>query len=167
METQEQDQPKPEKFVKDNRGWFKEGEPRPASAGRRKGTPNKRTVMRHQLLAGMDTDPAKIISRIAEDETLDVFVRLEAAKALMPFCYPRLSSVEVGGPGGGPIVSRLEAAHLHALTLDPKARDLMEQITFLIAEKMPTIPMSPDGRVTGLLPQAAEAELLDQTDDDE
>lgn len=49
-------------------GSFKVGQPRPANAGRKKGTPNKRTVELQERLAELDVDPVGTLSKILKEQ---------------------------------------------------------------------------------------------------
>jgi hypothetical protein len=41
---------------------------------------------------------------VMRDGRLDPAMRLEAARAAAPYVHPRLSAVDVGSSGGGPLV---------------------------------------------------------------
>ena len=75
--------------------------------GRRKGTPNKRTVERQtemaELLAAGVT-PLEFMLGIMRDERTDPSVRIEAARSAAPYCHPRLSAVDLATREGPLIV---------------------------------------------------------------
>lgn len=68
--------------------------------GRQKGTPNKVTAELKQMAAELGKDGATPLSMMLEvmrDETKDLRLRLEAAKAAAPYMHARLSAVELTG----------------------------------------------------------------------
>ena len=71
------------------RGGFRHG------AGRKKNSPNKATKERQARVAATGIAPLDYMLGVMRDETADLEVRLEAAKAAAPFVHPRLSTVEV------------------------------------------------------------------------
>jgi hypothetical protein len=62
--------------------------------GRRKGTPNKRTVERYAEIAASGEMPLAYMLRVMRDETSDRERRDEMAKAAAPYVHPRLASIE-------------------------------------------------------------------------
>jgi hypothetical protein len=49
------------------------------------------------------TVPLDYLLRIMRDKDQDARSRLDAAKAVAPYCHARLSSTELSGPSGGPV----------------------------------------------------------------
>ncbi len=81
--------------------------------GTRKGRPNKRTLGLRLLREKADQAgemPHEFLLRVSQSEKIDVPVRMDAAKAAAPYFAPRLASVEMTGPNGGPIEHRIAGA---------------------------------------------------------
>ena len=75
-----------------------------AGGGRPAGTFNKRTAeIVEQLLAGNQT-PLQFMLQEMQDTTQSRSYRLEAAKAVAPFLHAKLSSTEISGAGGKPLI---------------------------------------------------------------
>ena len=74
----------------------KRGGARPG-AGRPRGSLNKRSVEAIEAVAEQfpDWSPLQHFAAVANDETLDPMIRLDAAKAAAPFIHPRPKSVEL------------------------------------------------------------------------
>lgn len=110
---------------------FEAGKPRPANAGRKKGTPNKRTWEARaiaerlgfcpveQLVAWAQGDwkklgypgPTKIVvtkdgDRVEVDR-IDEQLRQKSARDLVPYLLPQLKSIELGGDAAEKIASTL------------------------------------------------------------
>jgi hypothetical protein len=62
--------------------------------GRKKGTPNKATVARATAIAASGLTPLDYVLSVMRDENADPHTRLDAAKAALPFCHPRLAPQE-------------------------------------------------------------------------
>ena len=76
----------------------------PKSGGRVPGTPNKKTVHARQILEEYGADPVEALAKAMKDEkNVPLELRIDCAKALLPYVYPRLAAVEVTGRDGGPI----------------------------------------------------------------
>jgi hypothetical protein len=74
----------------------------PKTGGRRKGTPNRRTAaLRAELVAAgasdQETPPFKFLSDVMNDERNELSVRVDAAKALMPYTNFRKGLVDTTG----------------------------------------------------------------------
>jgi hypothetical protein len=74
----------------------------PKTGGRVKGTRNKRTVaLQMQLIAAgtsdQETPPFKFLSDVMNDEGNELSVRVDAAKALMPYTNFRKGLVDTAG----------------------------------------------------------------------
>ena len=81
---------------------FIKGQPRPPNAGRKKGTPNKKTLERMaredaaKLLfekACANDLPLDYLIRLMRDSTQDTHTRLAAARAAAPYCHAQLQAV--------------------------------------------------------------------------
>jgi hypothetical protein len=76
---------------------FVKGQPRPPSAGRRKGSRNKRTLAlakasENAILTGLT--PLDFMLGIVRDPSKDERLRLDAAKAAAPFVHPKLQTID-------------------------------------------------------------------------
>ena len=78
--------------VSKNDGKFKKGQARPEGAGRKKGTPNKRTADIVERLKGVDIVGELLeIARTTKKEDTKVTVY----KELMKYVYPQRKAVEI------------------------------------------------------------------------
>lgn len=61
-------------------------------AGRKQGTKNPRTIARAEAarLLPFCADPLAWLLALMRDDRQDLRLRVDAARALMPYCYPRL-----------------------------------------------------------------------------
>ncbi len=106
---------------------FKPGQKRPPSAGRKKGTPNSKTLELSELISKFGCQPGEVLARVARGErimalayanketgefvehevmpTLDQMI--QADKELTQYVYPKRKAVEHSGEIG-----------LHEATLD-------------------------------------------------
>jgi hypothetical protein len=82
---------------------YPKGKPRPAGAGRKKGTPNKATAAKVAAIAASGLTPLDFMLGVMRDESRDVAVRLDAARSAAPYVHPKLSAVEHSGKDGGPV----------------------------------------------------------------
>lgn len=85
------------------------GGPRP-NAGRPKGARNVKTVEQVAAVIATGMTPLEYLTSVYQDADADEAKRIDAAKAAAPYIHPKLTSVELSGPGGGPIeeVTRIE-----------------------------------------------------------
>ncbi len=69
--------------------------PKPPAAGmgRRPGSKNRASALLRERLANTPDDPVGVLLVLQKDRSK--MVRLAAAKALLPFCWPRLARVEM------------------------------------------------------------------------
>ncbi|MBZ5726368.1 MAG: hypothetical protein LAP87_15380 [Acidobacteriia bacterium] len=89
---------------KDDKGGALPGTPKHPNSGRLPGTPNKRTVYARQILEDHGVDPVAMLAKtMADEDNVPLDVRVDCAKALLPYVYPKLSAVEVTGRDGGPV----------------------------------------------------------------
>lgn len=94
---------------------FKPGVPRPANAGRKKGTPNKVTVdllERMQEVAakrGVENfHPVVAMAEIALDPEWPMEIRSRMYSESSKYVAPQRKAVEHSGPGGEPIEVKLD-----------------------------------------------------------
>jgi hypothetical protein len=83
---------------------------RQKTGGRRKGTPNKKTVERARVMADLHfsgKDPVTFFAEILRNERAPLDLRFAAAKELAPFMHPKLASIEAR-TGGKTHEDRLE-----------------------------------------------------------
>lgn len=72
------------------------GGARPGS-GRKPGTRNKRTEEQVEAIAASGLTPLDYMLGVMRDETEEKGRRLDAAKAVAPYCHARLTAVEHSG----------------------------------------------------------------------
>ena len=93
-------------------------------AGRKKGVPNKKSMVVQEILDSLNCDPVKNLVSIAKGEPQETLIylnketgeyivdkvpptidlRTKANTELLQYIYPKLKSVEHKGENGGPIV---------------------------------------------------------------
>lgn len=72
---------------------FKKGEPRPEGAGRKKGTPHKKSLLVKEVLDNHGINLAEqIVVRLPKLSSLE---QVRALVALLPYVYPKLTNVMV------------------------------------------------------------------------
>ncbi len=78
---------------------FQPGQPRPAGAGRKRGRPkgslNIRSRMARDLMEAENFCPMQSLMKISKNKRLALEVRMDAMKALLPFCWPKLSAQDI------------------------------------------------------------------------
>ena len=76
--------------------------------------------------------PLDYLLGIMRDEKQDARCRLDAAKAVAPYCHARISSIELSGPSGGPVsvqaTQKLDISELNDEELDILERALQKTI---------------------------------------
>jgi hypothetical protein len=87
-------------------GWPK-GKPRPPTAGRRKGTPNKRTVLIDELLAQHQFNPVERMIALCNQDDLPLDLQVQILKELAQYVHPKRKAIEHSGSGGGPLEIRV------------------------------------------------------------
>jgi hypothetical protein len=88
------------------------------TGGRKKGTPNKNTLVRQRAIEAIKAsgkDPISFFADLLRNESAPLELRFQAAKELAPFMHPRLSSVEARASAGS---HEERLAQLHALLED-------------------------------------------------
>jgi hypothetical protein len=114
---------------KDDKGGSLPGSPKPFGSGRLKGQPNKRTVYARQILEEHGADPVEMLAKAMIDEDgVPLDVRIDCAKALLPYVYPKLSAVELSGPDGDPIKVAHEDELLKRMMRDDVVVGRIEQL---------------------------------------
>lgn len=72
---------------------FKPGMPRPANAGRKKGTPDKKSLLVKEILENNGINLVeKILNELPELSSND---RVKALVQMLPYVYPKLVSAEL------------------------------------------------------------------------
>ena len=98
---------------------FEKGKPRHPNAGRKKGTPNRRTFDAAALAEEMGVDPLKILLDLCSHR--DPGIQLGAAKEAAKYVYTQKRATELSGPNGQPIQTEVEASEqLQELLADLK-----------------------------------------------
>ena len=77
---------------------------RQPGAGRPKGSKNKRTTALEEALAAGGELPKGFMLRLMRDESQCMSLRADMAKAVAPYCHPRLNAIEQRGENGAPFV---------------------------------------------------------------
>lgn len=85
-------------------------------AGRPKGSLNRRSIeaIREVAERWPEWSPLKHLAAVANDETLDHEIRLDAAKAAAPYCHAKLRPVVADADELVELEGRLHAARMHA-----------------------------------------------------
>lgn len=89
---------------------FQRGQTRPASAGRRRGVPNKATAKREAEVGASGLTPLEYMLSVLRDETVPRPERMDAASKAAPYVHSRLAAIEHSGKDGGPLMIYLSAA---------------------------------------------------------
>lgn len=71
--------------------------------GRKKGTPNKRTMAERAALAASGLSPLEYMLSVMRDPAVLAERRDAMAKAAAPYIHPQKRAIEHTGEGGGPI----------------------------------------------------------------
>lgn len=105
---------------------FQPGQPRPENAGRKKGTPNKKTQELRDLAEQLGVNPFQILLHFAAgdwqalgypdatvtkvtqngvftEDRISPELRSSSAREACKYLYPQLKAVEHSGPDGGPL----------------------------------------------------------------
>ena len=86
----------------------------PKSGGRKKGTPNKATLVREQELAAGGELPLDYMLRVMRDPAAENSRRDDMAKAAAPFVHHRLATVQPSGDADKPIRSLVRIEFVRA-----------------------------------------------------
>ncbi len=76
---------------------------RAKTGGRRKGTPNRKTVEVQEKLTALDCDPIEAMARIAMDQENPIELRAQMFRELAQYVAPKRKAIEHTGAGGGPM----------------------------------------------------------------
>lgn len=122
---------------KDDKGGSLPGSPKPFGSGRVKGQPNKRTIHAREVLEEHGADPVAMLAKTMTDEDgVPLDLRVDCAKALLPYVYPKLSAVELSGPDGDPVRVEHEDQFLKRLMADDVVVARLEEL--IIEQTEPT-----------------------------
>jgi hypothetical protein len=83
---------------------FQRGQPRPSNAGRRAGTPNRASSDFREKVLRSGLSPVDFLCQTFRDPEQPMHLRVDAAKSIIPYIYPKLSNVDVHSRGGLPLV---------------------------------------------------------------
>lgn len=83
------------------------GPGKPKTGGRAKGTTNQRTKMLADKIASSGLTPLEYLTQVYRDAKLDRAVRMDAAKACLPYIHPRLQTTEVKAQVEGKLIVNL------------------------------------------------------------
>ncbi len=109
---------------------FKKGDKKLDHSGRRKGVPNKRTVLVGEILAAHNISLVdQILARLKELEMLD---QVKTLVALLPYVYSRQTNIQVSGIDGEPIKIDHTRRDMREVLKDPRAIEAMA----LIADRL-------------------------------
>ncbi len=89
---------------------FKKGVATPG-AGRPKGSPNKRNVVRQEIfdkIVERHGDPLEALAEMAFDPNHPLDIRKDCLKEVVQYGHAKKKAIEISGPDGGPIEARLE-----------------------------------------------------------
>jgi hypothetical protein len=71
--------------------------------GRQKGSLNHATLARQSAILASGLSPLDYLVSVYRDEEQAVNVRVDAAKAVAGYCYPKLQALDLGSREGQPI----------------------------------------------------------------
>lgn len=108
---------------------FTKGQPRPNGAGRKKGSPTKLSKEVASRLEALGCDPIEGMARVANDNTVEVAIRVRCYAELAQYVYPKRRATEHSGLGGGPIL------------IDTDPYDAIERELSRLAERGRTQPV--------------------------
>jgi hypothetical protein len=85
-----------------NGGRFQKGQPRPANAGRKKGTPNKKTAEFKQVLGDFDTvrEMVKLFYTTEKDD-----LKVAICKEFLKYEYPQRKAIELAQEVELPVIN--------------------------------------------------------------
>jgi hypothetical protein len=90
------------------------------NAGRKKGSPNKATAAKAAQVAASGVTPLDLLLQIMRDESADLGMRLDAAKAAAPYVHPKLHPVD-GKTGGSEQRHVVQIVFPGGLPVNPRA----------------------------------------------
>lgn len=139
----------------------KHGGARPG-AGRPPGSLNKRSVEAIEKVAEAfpDWSPLQHFATVANDETLDPAIRLDAAKAAAPFMHPRPKAVELDPDALVELEARLVQVRLEAqdklLLGNPGLADRLQRAKERVIVVETNVPRAPDDPAPELIEGLAD-----------
>jgi hypothetical protein len=83
---------------------FQRGQPRPSNAGRRAGTPNRASSDFREKVLRFGLSPVDFLCQTFRDPEQPMHLRIDAAKSIIPYIYPKLSNVDINSREGQPLV---------------------------------------------------------------
>jgi hypothetical protein len=83
---------------------FQRGQPRPSNAGRRAGTPNRASSDFREKVLRSGLSPVDFLCQTFRDPEQPMHLRVDAAKSIIPYIYPKLSNVDIHTAGDQPLV---------------------------------------------------------------
>jgi hypothetical protein len=86
---------------------FQRGQPRPSNAGRRAGTPNRASSDFREKVLRSGLSPVDFLCQTFRDPEQPMHLRVDAAKSIIPYIYPKLSNVDVSSGDGQPLVVQI------------------------------------------------------------
>jgi hypothetical protein len=103
----------------------------PKSGGRKKGTPNKATLVRQQELAASGELPLDSMLSVMRDETADVRRRDAMAVAAAPYVHPRLATIPHTAESEKPTPMVVSVEFVRAIDGRPAPPDLPANVARL------------------------------------
>lgn len=73
----------------------------PKTGGRKKGTPNRATVILREKLAALGCDPPEELAKIAQDPKTSIETKVHIYSNLMPYLYPKRKLTDASDAGQG------------------------------------------------------------------
>jgi len=77
------------------------------TGGRAAGAPNQATLARQSAILASGLPPLDYLVSVYRDASQAVGVRVDAAKAVASYCYPKLQSANLGSREGQPLTARI------------------------------------------------------------
>ena len=93
-------------------------------AGRKKGSPNKKTAELQAAIAESGLTPLEYMLSVLRDSNAPADIRMDAAKASAPYVHPKLAQIEHSGKNGKDLVP----------TNDPM--DTARRVAFILSQAM-------------------------------
>jgi hypothetical protein len=132
---------------------FQRGQPRPSNAGRRAGTPNRASSDFREKVLRSGLSPVDFLCQTFRDPEQPMHLRVDAAKSIIPYIYPKLSNVDVNSRDGQPLV--VQILRFADLADEPK-----------LTPAGPMIEMATENAVIDAVATPVAAALSDADEDD-
>lgn len=81
----------------------KPGSKRGPGTGRKKGTPNKRSVLASDIFKKLKYDPLDSLIKLAKSKKLPKDLQIRVDQELCGYLWPKRKAIEITGQDGGPI----------------------------------------------------------------